>query len=75
MRSTTVGMIFLLIIIVYFLILSLKLIFIGIGKIENPNTKKIDKNGKFILRGIIGLVVTTPFLCYIIFIFIQVFLI
>ena len=75
MRSTTVGMIFLLIIIVYFLILSLKLIFIGMGKIENPNTKKIDKNGKFILRGSIGLVVTTPFLCYISFIFIQVFLI
>ena len=72
--STTVGMILLLIILLYFLVLSIKLIFIGIGKVENSITKTVEKNKQFLLRGIIGLVVTFPFFVFIVFIFIQVFL-
>ena len=72
--TTTIGMSLLLIILLYFLVLSLKLVFIGIGKVEDPITKTTGKNRGFLLRGIIGLVVTIPFLGFIIFIFIQVFL-
>ena len=72
--STTVGMILLLIILLYFLVLSIKLIFIGIGKVENPITKTVEKNKQLLLRGIIGLVVTFPFFVFIVYIFIQVFL-
>ena len=73
--ATTFGMLFLLIIVLYFLIKSLKLVLIGVGKVENPITKKIEENKEFLFRGIIGLVVTIPFICYLIFIFIQVFLV
>lgn len=72
---TTIGMILLLLINLYFLVLSVKLVLIGVGKVENLITKNIENNKQFLFRGIIGLVVTIPFICFLIFIFIQVFLV
>ena len=40
MKMTTFGMFGLFCFLIYYLFLSVKLILIGLGKIENPKTKK-----------------------------------
>lgn len=74
MHITTIGMTLLLIFLMYYLFLSIKLILIGTGKLINPELQKVEKDKKLIARGIIGALVTFPFFCFIVYIFIQVFL-
>ena len=75
MKLTTMGMCLLLLFLLYYLFLSTKLILIGVGIIRNPLTKIKKKDKAFLIRGIIGISVTFPFFCFIVFIFIQVFFI
>lgn len=70
---TTFGMIILFIILIYFLFLSIKAILIGVGKVNNPILKKKERNNQFLIRGIIGFLVSFPFFCFILFCFIMVF--
>lgn len=73
MKITTLGMFCLLCFLIYYLFLSVKLILIGLGKFENPKTKKTEKNSESLVRGIIGGTITFPFFCFIAYFFIKVF--
>ncbi len=65
MNITTLGLILLLLLILYYLFLSVKLFLIGKGMLKHPikGDYVIDKT--FVVRGIIGFVVTIPSLCLI----------
>ena len=63
MTKTDIGMTLLLIVLLYFVFLSVKSILIGKGK-----------NGTrgYLIAGIIGISVAIPFLCFIVYLFFQV---
>lgn len=73
MKMTTFGMFGLLCFLIYYLFLSVKLILIGLGKIENPKTKKTETNKRLFISGIVAGIVTLLFFCFIAYFFIQVF--
>ena len=74
MNNSTLGMVLLLLFLTWFLFLSLKCILIGIGKLTNPKTKEKAKDKKMLISGIIAGIVTFPSFCFVVFMFIVIFL-
>lgn len=72
MNLTTIGMLLLLLFLMYYLFLSVKLILIGNGVILHPIKGKKERDKSFLIRGIIGVSVTFPFFCFVVFFFIEV---
>ncbi len=73
-KNSTFGMVLLLLFLAWYLFLSIKCILIGTGKLMNPQTKEKAKDKKLLIAGIIAGIVTVPSFCFVVFMFIVVFL-
>ena len=72
MQETSIGLAVLFLIMSYFIILAIKIILIGLGKVKDIHEKKYIKSNKMVIKGVIVLIVTIPFFCYLLEILIRI---